>query len=81
MKKLLVTSVIALAFLASCGGNDEKSKSDSAPDTTKHASANPGDANKTAAVKYQCPMKCEGEKTYDAAGKCPQCQMDLKEVK
>ena len=36
--------------------------------------------NKVAAdiVAYQCPMKCEGSKTYDKAGKCPKCGMDLK---
>lgn len=27
---------------------------------------------------YQCPMKCEGEKTYNKAGKCPVCNMNLK---
>ncbi len=27
---------------------------------------------------YQCPMKCEGEKKYDKAGKCPKCGMNLK---
>ncbi len=27
--------------------------------------------------EYQCPMKCEGEKTYMEAGKCPKCNMDL----
>ena len=26
-------------------------------------------------------MKCEGEKTYDKAGECPVCKMDLKPVK
>jgi len=26
---------------------------------------------------YQCPMKCESEKTYTQAGKCPVCGMDL----
>ena len=31
-------------------------------------------------VQYQCPMKCEKDKTYDHAGKCPVCTMDLKEV-
>ncbi|MCA6438589.1 MAG: hypothetical protein IM581_01515 [Chitinophagaceae bacterium] len=39
--------------------------------------------NKTAVVDtvvYQCPMKCEGDKTYDKAGKCPKCNMDLKAV-
>lgn len=29
-------------------------------------------------VVYQCPMKCEGEKTYSKAGKCPVCNMNLK---
>ncbi len=29
---------------------------------------------------YQCPMKCEQEKTYDKAGKCPVCGMDLEGV-
>ena len=28
--------------------------------------------------KYQCPMKCEGEKMYDNPGKCPVCGMTLK---
>jgi hypothetical protein len=27
--------------------------------------------------KYQCPMKCEGEKLYDAPGNCPVCNMKL----
>lgn len=31
-----------------------------------------------AAVRYVCPMTCEGDKTYDAPGKCPVCHMNLK---
>ncbi len=31
-------------------------------------------------VVYQCPMKCEGEKTYNKEGKCPKCNMNLKAV-
>ncbi len=27
---------------------------------------------------YQCPMKCEGGKTYDESGSCPKCNMQLK---
>jgi len=27
---------------------------------------------------YQCPMLCEGDKTYDVEGACPVCKMDLK---
>jgi protein SCO1/2 len=30
---------------------------------------------------YQCPMKCEGSKTYDKEGTCPVCNMDLEGVK
>lgn len=29
---------------------------------------------------YQCPMKCEGDKTYAEEGNCPECKMDLKKV-
>ena len=34
-----------------------------------------------AAAEYQCPMKCESDKTYHEPGSCPVCKMDLKEVK
>ena len=33
-----------------------------------------------AMTAYQCPMKCEGEKTYGEEGACPKCKMDLKET-
>ena len=36
---------------------------------------------KTEAAVYQCPMKCEGEKTYDKAGNCAVCGMAMVEVK
>ena len=29
--------------------------------------------------RYQCPMKCEGDKMYEEEGSCPECGMDLKE--
>ena len=29
---------------------------------------------------YQCPMDCETGKTYEEAGACPVCKMDLKEL-
>ncbi len=29
---------------------------------------------------YQCPMKCEGDKTYNAPGNCPVCNMHLEPV-
>ncbi len=43
-----------------------------------HAAA---DAEKPSlAQKYFCPMKCEGEKTYDQPGRCPVCRMKLTEA-
>ncbi len=30
--------------------------------------------------EYQCPMKCEGDKTYSENVTCPVCKMDLKVV-
>jgi len=29
---------------------------------------------------YQCPMDCEGGKTYDHEGQCPLCEMDLEKI-
>jgi len=38
-------------------------------------------SEEVAQVEYQCPMKCEGDKTYtDKDVKCPVCGMGLKEV-
>lgn len=37
-----------------------------------------GETNKRGEqAMYQCPMECEGEKTYPEAGQCPVCGMDL----
>lgn len=45
-----------------------------------HAQAAPAPSVVDGGKKYQCSMKCEGAKTYDAPGKCPVCNMDLQEV-
>ncbi|HZK61240.1 MAG TPA: heavy metal-binding domain-containing protein [Anaerovoracaceae bacterium] len=29
---------------------------------------------------FQCPMKCEGNKTYNVPGNCPVCNMHLEQV-
>ena len=34
-------------------------------------------ANHHQSEQYVCPMKCEGEKTYDHPGRCPVCNMFL----
>lgn len=35
---------------------------------------------KTQYHQYECPMKCEGDKTYNKPGICPVCEMDLEGV-
>ena len=30
--------------------------------------------------KYQCPMRCEGDKLYNGPGNCPVCNMKLAPV-
>lgn len=35
---------------------------------------------KETGTTYRCPMKCEGDKTYDQPGRCPVCNMHLAEV-
>ena len=37
-------------------------------------------SNNTEAITYQCPMKCEGEKTFTAPGSCSVCKMDLQPI-
>ncbi len=50
--------------------------------TAVHAQSEKTKVNQVAkdTVVYQCPMKCEGDKTYDKAGKCPKCNMNLKAI-
>ena len=37
-------------------------------------------SNSDSKTVYQCPMKCEGDKTYNAPGNCPVCNMHLAPV-
>jgi Cu2+-exporting ATPase len=38
-------------------------------------------SNVNSKTGYQCPMKCEGDKIYNAPGSCPVCNMHLAPVK
>ena len=73
-KSILILGTAMLLFMGSVAltscNNAPKSKNTETEQTDKVVQA-----------KYQCPMKCEGNKTYDEPGKCPKCGMDLKEVK
>nr|WP_295931489.1 heavy metal-binding domain-containing protein [uncultured Dyadobacter sp.] len=68
MKQVIFASLVFL--FTACAGNSEKSEKTASDTETQAASEK----------KYACPMKCEGEKTYAEAGKCPVCKMDLQEV-
>ncbi len=71
--------------VAPCKHKAEKeAKTECATKEKKEEKAHKGcDKKKTDAttVAYQCPMKCEGDKTYDKPGKCPKCGMELKKMK
>ena len=72
MKKVMYSIIIATAIvLTSCGGETKT-------DEHNHEGH---DHSEMASTKYACPMKCEGDITYDKKGECPVCHMDLKEVK
>lgn len=83
MKRKILTGIVIISvglFVTSCNGN-KKIKVE-----VKTEKQENGDSDKemkqseTAAVEYQCPMKCEGDKTYHEPGSCPVCKMDLKKV-
>ena len=76
-------NILKLAFAVAVGsfvlvGCSE----DKATETHEHTHGEEGHThgNEVASTEYNCPMKCEGEKTYkDKDTKCPKCGMDLVE--
>lgn len=69
MRKFILAGTLAVSILTACGNSKSKPTVDSIG------------VKSLSSGKYQCPMKCEGEKTYAATGTCSMCKMDLKEVK
>lgn len=69
MNKLKMFLVLAVAILGFTSADAQTTKKKS---KTKKESI---------AMQYQCPMKCEGDKTYLKNGKCPVCNMQMKPVK
>lgn len=81
-KNLFQIGLIAFAMIAftACGGNDDHGH-DEHSDHKEHMHSDSTDhMHEEHAAAYECPMKCEGDKTYAEAGKCPVCKMDLKAV-
>lgn len=69
MRKILFALPLTLLF--ACSGNQEKT----GKTTDTEVSTTVAEAH-----KYACPMQCEGDKTYEQAGKCPVCKMDLQQI-
>ncbi len=59
-----VIALLVLSVLSSCMNRHDKHNQ--ASDHAHHSE-----------TAYICPMKCEGEKTYDKPGQCPVCNMTL----
>jgi uncharacterized paraquat-inducible protein A len=71
-KKSIVMMALAIATLTvvACGKKENK-------EATKELERHDHKKGEAHQLAYVCPMDCEKGKTYDAAGKCPVCQMDL----
>lgn len=85
MKKVLLSvAIIAAIGFTSCTSEKKAEKQEAPKEEVQKEEMNHDkmDIDKMAVAEYQCPMKCEDEKTYtDKDHKCPVCKMDLKEVK
>jgi hypothetical protein len=66
MRKIFLPAILAFMICSCQDARKDSGTADVKQDTTK-----------VAAAVYQCPMDCEHGKTYDKAGVCPVCGMDL----
>ena len=88
MDKLLKVVFGTLIFgfcLISCGDSKKENATQESDVSEEQVDDNQKEEAKDhgyemAMAAYQCPMKCEGDKTYKEEGSCPLCKMDLKKV-
>jgi protein SCO1 len=64
---ITATILVAAMLFVSCGNSSKEKTNENSTEQVETAF-------------YQCPMKCEGEKTYEEQGTCPVCKMDLELV-
>jgi PBP1b-binding outer membrane lipoprotein LpoB len=79
MKKMSKVAFIAL-FLVNLFSCSEAPKTTENNAVKQEATAPAAPTQSTAPeakVTYSCSMNCEKGKTYDVAGKCPVCKMNL----
>lgn len=84
MKKVILLVAVMFAMVVMSCKSDHKH----GPETHEHEEQtekkvdNDSDKKDLAMTDaYKCPMDCEKGKTYEVAGKCPTCKMDLQIVK
>lgn len=78
----VISMMMATVSFIGCGGSDQQDGEHHGMGGEHHqmeADSSAHHAEHTHA-KYHCPMDCEDGKTYDEAGQCPKCGMDLIEV-
>lgn len=78
MKKVML-SIVLLAVIGFTSCKSEKKEVKPAIQT-EEVVIEETVSDEMAMAKYQCPMKCEGDKTYSEKGSCPQCKMALAKV-
>ncbi len=85
VKSLILAGCIVCGgtFMTSCGGSQQKEhehQQEEVHDHGKMEQEKKAGKEQAELTGYICPMQCEGEKTYEETGKCPECGMDLKPV-
>lgn len=70
MKRLSILILVVLGLFAAC---DQ-------PENSNSNATVPVDQTESEVFTYQCPMKCQGDTTYTAAGICPVCKMELEKI-
>jgi len=85
MKKNVFNTVLLVVFLAVISCNEAKKEEQKmeepvVTETQTTATEETTTTEEAALASYQCPMKCEQEKSYAENGNCPVCKMELKEL-
>ena len=85
VKSVRILTLVVLVLLLSC--NNSPKESDKDANVNKDEVQVQKDSTNAhqhgahlAMTAYQCPMECEGDKTYPEPGTCPECHMNLMEV-
>ncbi|MDV7187060.1 heavy metal-binding domain-containing protein [Lutibacter sp. TH_r2] len=85
MKKsiILVATIFSMVIMfASCKETKKEAvKTECSEACATSSSCDENKVEATDKLAYQCPMDCDKGKTYDVAGTCPTCKMDLKQLK